>query len=73
MPQGNHKFADRLSEILKDADSGLPDAVRELVGRNAAESRHRGPRSPWRHGSRILPRPVGTAPSPFRRLTEGAG
>ena len=37
VPQGKRKFAERLPEILEDADNGLPDAMRELVGEMAAE------------------------------------
>ena len=32
VPKGKHKFAERLPEILEDADNGLPDAMRELLG-----------------------------------------
>ena len=37
VPQGKRKFAERLPEILEDADNGLPDAVRELVADMLAE------------------------------------
>ena len=37
VPQGKGKFAERLPEILEDADNGLPDAMRELVGEMATE------------------------------------
>ena len=30
VPQGKRKFAERLPEILEDADNGLPDAARQL-------------------------------------------
>ena len=32
LPKSKRKFAERLPEILEDADNGLPDAVRELLG-----------------------------------------
>ena len=31
IPQGKHKFAARLPEILEDADNGLRDEMRELL------------------------------------------
>ena len=32
LPKSKRKFAERLPEILEDADNGLPEAVRELLG-----------------------------------------
>ena len=39
VPQGKHKFAARLPEILEDADNGLPDVMRELLADMLAEWR----------------------------------
>ena len=37
IPQGKHRFAARLPEILEDADNGLPDPMRVLLAEMLAE------------------------------------
>lgn len=37
IPQGKHRFAARLPEILEDADNGLPDQMRVLLAEMLAE------------------------------------
>ena len=39
VPQGKHKFAERLPEILEDADNELSDVMRELLADMLAEWR----------------------------------
>ena len=37
IPQGKHRFAARLPEVLEDADNGLPDEMRALLAEMLAE------------------------------------
>ena len=55
VPKNKRKFAERLPQILEDADNGLPDAVRELLGE-----------LPYRPGQSTRPVPHGAGPCPVR-------